>query len=52
VAAQAARLGISPEERLYDLMCEDDGRAMLLQPLDFDTLFAQAMQERSPETMS
>ena len=25
---------------------------MLLQPLDFDTLFAQAMQERSPETMS
>lgn len=25
---------------------------MLLQPLDFDTLFAQAMQEQSPETMS
>ncbi len=25
---------------------------MLLQPIDFDTLFAQAMQERPPETMS
>jgi N-acyl-D-aspartate/D-glutamate deacylase len=33
VPAQAARLGVSVEERLYDLMCEDDGRAMLLHPV-------------------
>ncbi len=32
VAAQAAELGITAERRLYDLMCEDEGRAMLLQP--------------------
>jgi N-acyl-D-aspartate/D-glutamate deacylase len=31
--AQAARLGISAEERIYDLMCEDEGRAMLLHPI-------------------
>ena len=30
---QAATLGVSPEERLYDLMCEDGGRAMLLLPV-------------------
>lgn len=33
VVAQAARMGVSPDERLYDLMCEDDGRAMLLLPI-------------------
>ena len=33
VTAQAARLGISAEQRIYDLMCEDDGRAMLLHPI-------------------
>jgi N-acyl-D-aspartate/D-glutamate deacylase len=30
--AEAARKGIDPEAHLYDLMCEDDGRAMLLLP--------------------
>jgi N-acyl-D-aspartate/D-glutamate deacylase len=33
ISAQATRQGLSPEEVLYDLMCEDDGRAMLLQPI-------------------
>ncbi|MGH7897521.1 MAG: amidohydrolase family protein, partial [Candidatus Binatia bacterium] len=32
VAAQAAREGIDPQARIYDLMLEDDGRAMLLMP--------------------
>jgi N-acyl-D-aspartate/D-glutamate deacylase len=32
VSSRAARRGVSAEEQLYDLMCEDDGRAMLLQP--------------------
>jgi N-acyl-D-amino-acid deacylase len=32
VAAQARRLGRTPEEHLYDLMLEDNGNAMLLMP--------------------
>lgn len=32
VAVQAKRDGVAPEERLYDLMLEDEGRAMLLMP--------------------
>ncbi len=32
VAAQARRDGADPEARIYDLMCEQDGRAMLLMP--------------------
>jgi N-acyl-D-aspartate/D-glutamate deacylase len=32
VAAQARRDGVSAEARLYDLMLEDEGRAMLLMP--------------------
>ena len=32
VAAQAAREGVDPEARIYDLMLEDDGKAMLLMP--------------------
>ncbi len=32
VAVQARRDGVTPEERLYDLMLADDGRAMLLMP--------------------
>lgn len=46
VSAQAERLGISAEERLYDLMLEQDGRAILFAPIlnyihgNFDTLHA------------
>ncbi len=32
VAAQARRDGVDPQARIYDLMCEQDGRAMLLMP--------------------
>lgn len=32
VAVQARGEGVTPEERLYDLMLEQDGRAMLLMP--------------------
>jgi N-acyl-D-amino-acid deacylase len=32
VAAQAKRDGVEPQARLYDLMLEQDGRAMLLMP--------------------
>ncbi len=32
VAAQAMREGVDPEARIYDLMLEDDGKAMLLMP--------------------
>ena len=32
VAVQAKREGVEPAERLYDLMLENDGRAMLLMP--------------------
>ena len=32
VAAQAKQAGVEPQERLYDLMLEQDGRAMLLMP--------------------
>lgn len=32
VAAQARRDGVEPQARLYDLMLEQDGRAMLLMP--------------------
>jgi N-acyl-D-amino-acid deacylase len=32
VAAQARREGVEPQARIYDLMCEQDGRAMLLMP--------------------
>jgi N-acyl-D-aspartate/D-glutamate deacylase len=32
VAAQARRDGVDPQARIYDLMCERDGRAMLLMP--------------------
>ncbi|HEU4428134.1 MAG TPA: amidohydrolase family protein [Myxococcota bacterium] len=32
VAAQARRDGVAPERRIYELMCEQDGRAMLLMP--------------------
>jgi N-acyl-D-aspartate/D-glutamate deacylase len=32
VAAQARRDGVDPQARIYDLMCAQDGRAMLLMP--------------------
>jgi N-acyl-D-aspartate/D-glutamate deacylase len=32
VAAQARREGVDPQARIYDSMCEQDGRAMLLMP--------------------
>jgi N-acyl-D-aspartate/D-glutamate deacylase len=32
VAAQARRDGVDPQARIYDLMCEREGRAMLLMP--------------------
>jgi N-acyl-D-aspartate/D-glutamate deacylase len=32
VVAQAVRDGVDPEARIYDLMLEDDGKAMLLMP--------------------
>jgi N-acyl-D-amino-acid deacylase len=32
VVAQATRDGVDPEARIYDLMCEDEGKAMLLMP--------------------
>jgi len=44
VSAQAEQLGISAEERFYDLMLEQDGRAVLFAPIlnylhgNFDTL--------------
>ena len=46
VSVQAERLGISAEERFYDLMLEQDGRAILFAPIlnyiqgNFDTLHA------------
>lgn len=39
-------------ETISSLIGKGGFAPMLLQPLDFDTLFAQAMQERSAETMS
>jgi N-acyl-D-aspartate/D-glutamate deacylase len=32
IAAQASRDGVDPEARIYDLMLEDEGKAMLLMP--------------------
>ena len=32
VAAQARSTGVDPKERLYNLMCEDEGKALLLLP--------------------
>jgi N-acyl-D-aspartate/D-glutamate deacylase len=46
VTAQAASEGVDPEARIYDLMCEDEGRAMLLLPtLNYETRSHDALYE-------
>jgi N-acyl-D-aspartate/D-glutamate deacylase len=46
VAAEAARLGISPEERVYELLLERDGHALLYRPfLNYSAFSLDAVRE-------
>ena len=46
IAAEAARLGVAPEERVYDLLLERDGHALLYRPfLNYSGFSLDAVRE-------